>query len=324
MPVDQGKRQREQVGQDHAQQRVPGIDRQNGGREINGDARRKRSRPARGSNHQQRDRRDYAKEDNEINCSIAARLLCATTGPLLEARRRFSPLKLVPLAGIFGNEYLSHRVPPYNVSGSMEVLFLSGAMPASTREWDGAGRNSPPAACQKCQFRMCVSLFRVGAHAISPPFFSILYISLATLEAIVVRLRKSKEKQLLARHFRRHGCRADSRADPDSLDIDEFADAERGEFAPVAAAFDAAEGQARVGCRHAVDEDAAAFDAPRELATAFDVARPQVAAETKLRVVCQFDGVVGVAGANDGCCRAEGLFTEHRHLRRDARDDSRL
>src|SRR5579885_1115831 len=134
---------------------------------------------------------------------------------------------------------------------------------------------------------------RRSRHLTSSDLFFLLYTihQLATLEAIVVRLRKSKEKQLLARHFRRHGGRADSRADPDSLEIDEFADAERGEFAPVAAAFDAAEGQARVGCRHAVDEDAAAFDAPRELATAFDVARPQVAAETKLRVVCQFDGV---------------------------------
>src|SRR5579859_2723889 len=46
----------------------------------------------------------------------------------------------------------------------------------------------------------------------------------------------------------------DGRADPDGLDVDEFADAEGGEFAAIATAFDAAEGQARVGRGHTVDE----------------------------------------------------------------------
>src|ERR1700719_1161697 len=56
--------------------------------------------------------------------------------------------------------------------------------------------------------------------------------------------------------------RGDGGADPDGLDVDEFADAEGGEFPAIAAALDAAEGEARVGCSHAVDEDAARFEVP--------------------------------------------------------------
>src|SRR5262249_18146582 len=57
--------------------------------------------------------------------------------------------------------------------------------------------------------------------------------------------------------------RASGRADPDRLHVDELADAELQELAPVAAALDAAEGQLRIGGCHAVDEDAARLQPPR-------------------------------------------------------------
>src|ERR1700674_2579346 len=94
----------------------------------------------------------------------------------------------------------------------------------------------------------------------------------------------------------RRWLRGDGGADPDGLDVDEFSDAEGREFAAIAAAFDAAEGEARVGGRHAVDEDAARFEMAGEGAPARNIACPQVAAQPKVRVVRQFYGVVGVAG----------------------------
>ena len=49
--------------------------------------------------------------------------------------------------------------------------------------------------------------------------------------------------------------------DPNRLNVDELVNPECGEFASVAAAFDAAERQPRIAGNHAVDENAARFDA---------------------------------------------------------------
>src|SRR5579859_5679651 len=116
----------------------------------------------------------------------------------------------------------------------------------------------------------------------------------------------------------------DSWADPDGLDVDEFADAEGGEFAAIATALDAAEGQARVTGGHAVYEHATGFEVTGEGAPALDVARPQIAAQAKVGVVCQFDGVIGVAGGNDGGGRAEGLFAEDGHVGRNIAENGWL
>src|SRR5205085_509194 len=68
-------------------------------------------------------------------------------------------------------------------------------------------------------------------------------------------------------------------ADPDRLDVHEFADAERGELAAVAAALHAAEWQPWVRRDHPVDEHRARLDAPGERAAAVQVGRPQRRAE---------------------------------------------
>ena len=60
-----------------------------------------------------------------------------------------------------------------------------------------------------------------------------------------------------------------------SLDIHEFTDSKDAQFAAVAAAFDAAERQARVRRDHAIDEDTAGFDAAGEILGQRNVARPQ-------------------------------------------------
>src|SRR6266542_1686161 len=97
------------------------------------------------------------------------------------------------------------------------------------------------------------------------------------------------------------------------LDIGEFANAVAAELAAVAAVFDAAEGQPRVGGNHTVDEDAAGFDAARQVLGAGGVASPQIRAQAVLGVVGETDGLVRVAGANDRGDRAEGLLAERRH-----------
>src|SRR5947209_11714400 len=81
---------------------------------------------------------------------------------------------------------------------------------------------------------------------------------------------------------------SDGGADPDGLDVDELSDAEGGEFAAIATPLDAAEGQARVACGHAVYENAARFEVASDGAPALDVARPQIAAQSKVGVVGQF------------------------------------
>lgn len=68
---------------------------------------------------------------------------------------------------------------------------------------------------------------------------------------------------------------------PDRLDIYEFAYAERGKLSSIAAAFDSAKWQTRIGGRHAVDEDSACLDAMRQFAGTLYVLGPQIAAEPK-------------------------------------------
>ena len=75
--------------------------------------------------------------------------------------------------------------------------------------------------------------------------------------------------------------RTSGRPDPDGLDVDEFADAEDRKFASESAALDTAEGQPWIGGRHAIDEEVARLDAAGQLARAFQIARPEVAAATR-------------------------------------------
>ncbi len=54
---------------------------------------------------------------------------------------------------------------------------------------------------------------------------------------------------------------------------------------------------------------------------AFDVAGPEIAPETVVRIVCERDCVLEAAGTNDGGRRAEGFFRKHRHRVVDVGDD---
>src|SRR6185312_7507535 len=112
-------------------------------------------------------------------------------------------------------------------------------------------------------------------------------------------------------------------ADHDRLDVDELLDAVRAQLATVAAALDAAEGNARVGGDHRVDKYAARLDLASELGSAADVARPQRGAEAVLGVVGQAHGVVGVASTHHRRDRTEGLLAEGRHVLAYTVEDSR-
>src|SRR5256714_11075771 len=76
--------------------------------------------------------------------------------------------------------------------------------------------------------------------------------------------------------------RALRRTDPDRLHVDELADTEGRQLAPIAAVLHAAEGQARVRRGHPVDKDRARFDAAGQRLSALGGARPQGAAPAQL------------------------------------------
>src|SRR5207249_829657 len=89
------------------------------------------------------------------------------------------------------------------------------------------------------------------------------------------------------------------RADPHRLDVHELPDAERGQLPAIPTALDAAEGQARVGGYHAVDEDCSSLDLPGEFFPIVNVAGPQVCAETIDRMVRHADSLGRVTRTHD-------------------------
>src|SRR5439155_671043 len=99
----------------------------------------------------------------------------------------------------------------------------------------------------------------------------------------------------------------------DALHVHELADAELRKLAPVARAFDAAEGEARVGLDEAVHEHAARLDRRREALGTLPARGPEGRAEPEGRVVREANGVLLVARANHGRHRAEGLLVEGGH-----------
>src|SRR5260370_17468922 len=107
------------------------------------------------------------------------------------------------------------------------------------------------------------------------------------------------------------------RSDPDGLDIDELADTESGKLASVATAFDASKRQTGVGGSHAIDEDTSRLDTACQLARTLDVARPQVATQSKLRGVGQLHCVFSITRTNHGSNRTKRFLPEDRHIRGD-------
>jgi hypothetical protein len=93
---------------------------------------------------------------------------------------------------------------------------------------------------------------------------------------------------------------------PDTLDVDELADAELREFPPVTRAFHPAEGEPGVGLDDAIDEDRAGFDPGGQGLGGRRIAGDDRCAQAEGRAVGQRDGVLAVLRPADGGQRAEG------------------
>src|SRR6266568_977328 len=110
-------------------------------------------------------------------------------------------------------------------------------------------------------------------------------------------------------------CILDLGTNPDGLDIHEFLDTEGGELAAISTMLDPSERKARITCCHAVNEHAASLDAGSQCTGLLDIARPEIAAQAKLGVVCQFNSMLCITGMNNSGNGTEGLIGEYRHLR---------
>src|SRR5664279_1427080 len=89
------------------------------------------------------------------------------------------------------------------------------------------------------------------------------------------------------------------------LYIDEFANSPGAQLATVPRSFYAAEGQARIGRDHTIDEDHAGVDLIDESLLLGGVARPGAGAESEARIVGQADGLVDSLGAQQHRHRTE-------------------
>src|SRR5712692_5254880 len=112
MSIDQRKYQREHIAQHHTQQRVAGVQRQCCRREVDREGRVQRCRPTGCSRDQKGRCGKQCQHDQQINTAIASCDIFTASCIISYFLFRDSPLKLLTLAGIVGNENLSHRVPP--------------------------------------------------------------------------------------------------------------------------------------------------------------------------------------------------------------------
>ncbi len=104
------------------------------------------------------------------------------------------------------------------------------------------------------------------------------------------------------------------RPNPDRLDIHKLVNAERREFAAIATTLDASKGETGIGGGHTIDEDRARFQVTSQFSTSLDITRPQVATQSKLRIVGEFHRVLSIAGTNDGGSRSECFLAKNGHL----------
>ncbi len=103
------------------------------------------------------------------------------------------------------------------------------------------------------------------------------------------------------------------RTDPDGLDVDELANAERRQFASVPTALDPTERQAWITGCHPVDEDATRLDPACKLLSMLDIARPEVATQAISGSISDRDGLLGIAHLHDRRDRPERLLLERHH-----------
>ena len=125
--------------------------------------------------------------------------------------------------------------------------------------------------------------------------------------------------------FRRGGDDDGGRfGDDHGFGIEEFAHADGGEFATVAGALDAAEGEARVGGDHGVEEDGAGLDFYGEALAFGVVGGPGGGGEAEGCVVGELDGFVERGDAEEQGDGAEEFFLGDGRVAHDASDDGGL
>src|SRR5919112_2402470 len=115
-----------------------------------------------------------------------------------------------------------------------------------------------------------------------------------------------------------------SATDPDRLDVDELADAERPELPPIARLLDAAERHLRIRRHHRVDEDHPRLELGDEPGALPVVAGPDAGPEPEGRVVGEPDRLVGGGHSEEERHRAEELLPPGRRLAADIREHGGL
>jgi hypothetical protein len=112
MPIDQREDEGEQVRQEHAQQRIPCIDRQHARDQLNMHRRSQWSRPARGRQHQQRHGGEHHQGKNRVNKAKASWWTHFRAWSQRHIRSADTALQLFALTWMFRKINLRHLLPP--------------------------------------------------------------------------------------------------------------------------------------------------------------------------------------------------------------------
>src|SRR3984893_13320597 len=142
--------------------------------------------------------------------------------------------------------------------------------------------------------------------------------SQSTLRSEVVNLKQRPRGALLI------GGRLCRLRDADQLAIDELADTEFTQLAPVARVLDAAKRRLRPGVRIRIDEDHAGFDLRGHLLRPFHIGAENRRAEAEWRFIGQLDGFLLAVHSVEREHRTERLLLPQGVVLADVRDDRRF
>src|ERR1700730_14321895 len=142
--------------------------------------------------------------------------------------------------------------------------------------------------------------------------------SQSTLRSEVVNLKQRPRGTLLI------GGRLCRLRDADQLAIDELADTDFTQLAPVARVLDAAKRRLRPGVGIRIDENHAGFDLRGHLLRPFHIGRENRRAEAEWRFVGQLDGFLFAIHSVEGEHRTERLLLTQGTVLADVRDDRRF
>ena len=137
-------------------------------------------------------------------------------------------------------------------------------------------------------------------------------------------MRPPKRRAALHRRYTRAPDRASRRISSIPLGRCELSQSTARELAAVTALLDAADRDTGVRRAEAVDEDAARFQPPGDAFRARGVGGAQMAAQTIVAGVGQFDGMLDVVGDRDRDDRPEVLLLEPSHTRRNISNHGRF